>query len=240
MASPGLFPIPEDLSLSPTTPCNSAIGLLASVEDLGLTVEEKRELDNYQTALRILGPAAGAVLMCPGNQENVADEDKCPYSSKCPLLRMQKAPEGRMCPVERTIVEERFNAWCKELQTDPVEAKESSRVAISDLCWIDLQMQRSLHILSKGDEARLTVTNPKDVHPETFLPISWEKVIHPNVELLVQLQTQRRMILKDWMLTPEQQWKKEKAEGKGTGKDLSSKQSANADKLRTLRSSNQD
>jgi hypothetical protein len=122
-----------------------------------------------------------------------------------------------MCPVERLIVEERFNAWCRELSTDPVLAKESDRVAISDLCWIDLQMQRSLHILSKGDEARLTVTNPKDVHPETFLPISWEKVIHPNVELLVTLQTQRRMILKDWMLTPEQKWKREKAEGKGSG-----------------------
>jgi hypothetical protein len=40
------------------------------------------------------------------------------------------------------------------------------------------------------------------------------------------------MILKDWMLTPEQRWKKAKAENKGTGKDLSSKQSARADLLR--------
>ena len=239
MATPGLIPISEDLALFPV-PTENVNGLLATSEDLGLTGEEKQELDNYQSALRILGPAAGAVLMCPGNQENVADEDKCPYSSKCPLLRMHKALADKMCPVERMIVEERFNAWCRELSTDPVLAKESDRVAISDLCWIDLQMQRSLHILSKGDEARLTVTNPKDVHPETFLPISWEKVIHPNVELLVTLQTQRRMILKDWMLTPEQKWKREKAEGKGSGKDIASRQSARADKLRAIKSSNED
>jgi hypothetical protein len=36
------------------------------------------------------------------------------------------------------------------------------------------------------------------------------------------------------MLTPEQKWKKAKAEGKGTGKDISSLQSANADKLRKI------
>lgn len=233
MASIGLIPIPEDLPLFPVVTNSNVNSLLATSEDLGLTVDEQQEFDNYQTALKILGPAAGAVLMCPGNQDNVADEDRCPYSSKCPLLRMHKAPENKMCPVERLIVEERFNAWSRELNTDPVAAKESDRVAISDLCWIDLQMQRSLHIISKGDEARLTVTNPKDVHPETFLPISWEKVVHPNVELLVQLQTTRRMILKDWMLTPEQVWKRAKAEGKGTGKDLSSVQSARADKLRT-------
>lgn len=249
MASPGnplvpvdeqLHPIPENLTSSvPAIPATgSVLGLLALDEDLGLTPAEKQELDNYHTALRILGPAAGAVLVCPGNQENLAEEDKCPYASKCPLLRMHKAPEGRMCPVERTIVEDRFNDWCKEFQTDPLQIRESERVAVSDLCWIDLQMQRSLHILSRGEEARLTVTNPKDVHPETLLPISWEKVIHPNVELLVTLQGQRRMILKDWMLTAEQQWKKAKAEGKGTGKDISSQQAARADKLRSLRSAN--
>jgi hypothetical protein len=83
-------------------PANSVNGLLAPDEDLGLTVEEKQELDNFQSALRILDQAAGAVLMCPGNQENIADEDKCPYSSKYPLLRMYKAPADKMCPVERT------------------------------------------------------------------------------------------------------------------------------------------
>jgi len=197
-------------------------------------VEEAQEFEAYQTALTILGPAAGSVLMCPGNQTNLAPEDMCPYSSKCPLLRMQKAPEDHMCPIERKLVEERFNAWCREIETDPITMLESDRVAVADLTWIDLQEQRCLHILSKGEEARLTVTNPKDVHPETLLPISWEKVIHPNSELLVVLQTQRRSILKDWMLTPEQKWKKAKAEGKGTGKDISSLQSANADKLRKI------
>ena len=232
------LPLPEDLSLT-TTPCPPP-SLLVRNEDLGLTAEESVEFESYQRALTVLGPAAGTVLMCPGNQANVADEDRCPYAAKCPLLRMQKAPENRMCPIERRLMEDRFNSWCTELSTDALTMLESDRVAVSDLVWIDLQEQRCLHILSRGDEARLTVTNPKDVHPETYLPISWEKVIHPNVELLVQLQTQRRMILKDWMLTPEQKWKREKAEGKGSGKDIASKQSARADKLRAIKSSNED
>lgn len=232
MSTSNLLPLPggSDPSLITT----SVKGLLATDEDLGLTVAEQSELDYYQNALNILGPAAGSVLVCPGNQLNIAEEDKCPYASKCPLLRMQKAPEDKMCPIERKLIEERFGSWCRELEADPASLKESDRVAVSDLCWLDLQEQRCLHILARGEEARLTVTNPKDVHPETFLPVSWEKVIHPNVELLVQLQTQRRMILKDWMLTPEQVWKKAKAEGKGSGKDISSTQAARADRLRNL------
>lgn len=233
MATPGLLPLPEEpCSSSPLATTSAFVSLLPQDADLGLSEEEKQELETYQVSLAILGPAAGSVLVCPGNQDNVDDQDKCPYKSKCPLLRMHKAPENRLCPIERRLVEERFNNWCREFEADPLNLKESTRVAISDLCWIDLQEQRCLHILDKDEAARLTVTNPKDVHPETLLPVSWEKVIHPNVELLIQLQSQRRLILKDWMATPEQQWKKARAENKGSGKDLSSQQSARADKLR--------
>lgn len=232
-ASPaGLVSAPAPASI-PTSQF-SVTSLIASEEDLGLTVDEKKALETYQTALLVLGPAAGSVLLCPGNQDNLAEQDRCPYSAKCPLLRMGKAPGNHLCPLEVKVTEERFGAWCREFGKEPARLDESDRSAISDLVWIDLQEQRCLHIVAKGEEARLTVINPKDVHPETLEPISWERVIHPNVELLAQLQTQRRMILKDWMLTPEQKWKVARAEGKGSGKDIASQQSAKADKLRRL------
>ena len=239
MATPSnLFPIPEESCATPAlTPASSLTSLFPVEQALDLTDVEKQELDAYHLSLKVLGPAAGAVMVCPGNQVNLDDQDKCPYSSKCPLLRMAKAPEGRYCPIEKNMIEERFSGWCREFETDPLTLLESTRVIISDLCWIDLQEQRCLHVVDKGEAARLTVTNPKDVHPETLLPISWEKVIHPNVELLVQLQNQRRMIMKDAMLTPEQKWKRDKSENKGSGKDLSSQQSARADKLRNRQKS---
>lgn len=238
MATLSSLPFPEEpCSSSALIPASGLTSLFPVEQALDLSEVEKQELEAYQLSLTVLGPAAGAVMVCPGNQENLDDQDKCPYSSKCPLLRVGKAPEGRYCPIEKRVVEERFSGWCKEFETDPAELRESTRVIISDLCWIDLQEQRCLHVVDKGEAARLTVTNPKDVHPETLLPISWEKVIHPNVELLVQLSTQRRMIMKDAMLTPEQQWKKAKSENKGSGKDLSSQQSARADKLRSRQTS---
>lgn len=222
---------PESQALTVPSTIN---GLLASDEDLNLTEPEAREFEAYQMGLRILGPAGGSVMVCPGNQDSFDEQDKCPYASKCPLLRMHKAPENKLCPIERAYIEERFSAWCEEIKRDPMHLKESERVTIADLTWIDLQANRCVHVLSRGEEARLTVTNPKDVHPETFLPVSWEKVIHPNVERLDQLVNQRRMILKEWMLSPEQQWKRDKAENKGQGKALASAQSARADKLKTL------
>jgi len=217
----------------PPSPFNVA-SLVATDAELGLTVDEKKALESYQTAMLVLGPAAGSVLLCPGNQDNLDQQDRCPYSAKCPLLRMNKAPENRLCPLEMKVTEERFSSWCRELKKEPDQLDESDRSAVSDLVWIDLQEQRCLHIVAKGEEARLTVINPKDVHPETLEPISWERVIHPNVELLAQLQNQRRLLLKDWMLTPEQKWKIARAEGKGSGKDIASQQSAKADKLRRL------
>ena len=45
MATLGLIPIPEVLPLFPV-PTENVNGLLATSEDLGLTVEEKQELDN--------------------------------------------------------------------------------------------------------------------------------------------------------------------------------------------------
>ena len=216
---------------------------MSSLADLNLTAGESQELETYQKSLVILGPAAGSVLLCPGNQENIDEQDQCPYSSKCPLLRMKKTPENRLCPIEVRIIEDRFGAWVREIckhsgQEVPPDGflplDESDRATVSDLVWIELQIERCQHILARGNEARLTVINPKDVHPETLEPVSWERVIHPNVELLVQLQNQRRMILKDWMLTPEQKWKVARAAGQGSGKDIASQQSARADKLRRL------
>jgi hypothetical protein len=208
--------------------------MVVEVEDLGLTCEEIEETKAYQLTLNILGPASGACLICPGNQERVAEDKKCPYSSKCPLLRVRKAPVGKLCPIERKEIENRFSGWCQEFGEDPLSLTESTRVAVSDLTWIDIQIQRCNHILDKGDASRLTIDNVSHINQEDWSPIAWEKVLHPITMLLTSLQSQRRIIMKDWMITPEQKWKKSKAEHTSKGMDLTSTQSKKADHFKSL------
>ncbi len=173
--------------------------------------------------------------MCPGNQIGVADSSRCPYAAKCELLRLQKAPEGELCPIERELLLARFTGWCSTIAADPKALREDQRAVVSELTWIDIQEQRCTNILSRGEASRLTQINVKDSNPETGDWISWERVIHSNSALLESLHTRKRMIMKEWMLTPEQKFKAAKALGKiGYGDDLSKQMSSRADKLRSL------
>ncbi len=84
------------------------------------------------------------------------------------------------------------------------------RATVSTLTYIDLQEQRCTNILATGEAARLTQTNVTEAinfttvdqageQTQTVLPLTWERVLHINAELLAQLGERRRMILKDWM-----------------------------------------
>jgi hypothetical protein len=173
--------------------------------------------------------------VCPGNQVDVEDVNRCPYAAKCELLRAQKAPAGELCPIEREIILARFNGWCNTIGCDPKALREDQRAVVSELVWIDVQEQRCTNILSRGEASRLSQVNVKDSNPETGDWISWERVIHTNTLLLDSLHTKRRMIMKEWMLTPEQKFKVAKAMGKmGKGNDIGKTMSVRADKLRGL------
>jgi hypothetical protein len=184
--------------------------LLGTAAELGLTIDESKELASFQRSLVILGPAGGAVMLCPGNQVGVPTEQRCAYAAKCPLLRAGKAPADKLCPIERAITEERFSSWSRTIGQDPEYLTEDARSTVATLTYIDLQEQRCTNILSTGEAARLTQTNVTEAinfttvdqeggQTQTVLPLTWERVLHINAELLAQLQVQRRMVLKDWM-----------------------------------------
>jgi hypothetical protein len=229
-----------NLDLTPVSPSLPANTYLAA-GDLGLTPSEQVEFDSYQLSTAILGPAAGSVLLCPGNQVNTPPEARCPYWAKCPLRRMGKAPEDKLCPIELKIVEERFNAWCKEIDAEGMNLTESDRTVVSDLVWIDVQVQRCVNILAVGEDARLMHTNVTEamlIDPdEAPIPITYEKVLHIATQRLDQLLIQRRLLLKEWMLTPEQKFKIAKEIGSLIGKntDISSELSSKADVLRRIK-----
>lgn len=225
--------VPTEQPDLPAIPDLDTLLPISSVGDL--TTSEAQRLQQFQQALVVLGQAAGGALVCPGNQVGVADTSKCAYAAKCELLRVQKAPQGELCPIEREIILARFYGWAATIGVDPKNLREDQRSVISELVWIDVQEQRCTNILSRGEAARLTQINVKDSNPETGEWISWERVIHSNSVLLESLHTRKRMIMKEWMLTPEQKFKAAKALGKlGSGDDLGKKLSSRADKLRSL------
>jgi hypothetical protein len=218
--------VPVELDLSSLLPTPSLNGLTAS---------EGERFQQFQAALVHLGQAAGGCLVCPGNQVGVIESNKCPYAAKCELLKLQKAPAGELCPIERELTLSRFTGWCQTIGANPSNLREDQRAVVAELTWIDVQEQRCTNILSRGEAARLTQINVKDSHPETGEWISWERVIHSNAVLLESLHTRKRMIMKEWMLTPEQKFKAAKALGKlGSADDLSKTLSSRADKMRNL------
>jgi hypothetical protein len=202
-----------------------------------LTEAEITEASRFQNAINILGPAAGAALVCPGNQESLSDEDKCPYSAKCVMLKAKKAPKGQLCPIEAQQITELFKNWAAELEKAPMELTASERVFLSEIVFLGIQEQRCASIISKGKAAQLVQINPKEVHPETLDPLTWEKVIHANVLRLDQISLNRSRLLKEWMLTPEQKAKQARWDGKTKNTDESSKQSLIADKIRQIQKS---
>lgn len=227
---------PQDLvPVEPISNVPDLNTLLPEAPLVNVTAPERARLEQFQTALIIIGQPAGGALVCPGNQIGVTQDNLCAYAAKCELLRVQKAPQGELCPIERELVLSRFTGWCNTIKADPKNLAEDQRAVVAELTWIDVQEQRCTNILSRGEAARMTQVNVKDSHLETGEWISWERVIHSNAELLDNLHTRRRMIMKEWMLTPEQKFKAAKALGKlGKTDDLSRKQSARADKLRSL------
>ena len=107
--------------------------LLGTADELGLTMDESKELASFQRSLVILGPAGGAVLLCPGNQVGVPTEQRCAYAAKCPLLRAGKAPADKLCPIERSITEERFSSWSRTIGQDPEYLTEDARSTVATL-----------------------------------------------------------------------------------------------------------
>jgi hypothetical protein len=209
--------------------------LIPSVPIGDLTSNQTNRLQQFQTALIVLGQAASGALVCPGNQIGVSSENRCPYAAKCELLKAQKTPQGEICPIERELIISRFHGWCATINADPKTLREDQRAVVAELTWIDVQEQRCNSILSAGEAARLTQINVKDCNPETSEWISWERVIHSNAMLLESLHTRKRMIMREWMLTPLEKFKAARAMGKlGQQDDLSRRLSSRAEKLRNI------
>lgn len=202
----------------------SRFSLLLPTGSIDLTAEEQKKVQIYQEARLVLGSAGMAPMRCAG--------DACPIANTCPLVKIKKAPVGETCPFEANYVVERFASWMQELEKTEVTMNETERSSIAQLIVIDLQEQRCLAIMADGKAASMTDLSVKEVDLQTGDALSYEKIVHANMQILQELRTARRMILDDMERTERSKTRRLKIMAGKTGKDLSSRQSADADKIR--------
>jgi hypothetical protein len=208
--------------------------VIVSVEDrfsllfptgiVDLTPEEQKKVQVYQEARLVLGSAGTAPMRCAG--------ELCPIASTCPLMKMKKAPLGETCPFEANYVVNRFAGWMRELMKTEATMTETERSSIGQLVVIDLQEQRCLAIMSEGKAASMTDLSVKEVDLQTGEALSYEKIVHANMQILQELRTTRRMLLDDMEKTEKAKTRKLKTMQGHTGKDLATRQSATGDAVR--------
>lgn len=199
---------------------------LLPVAENDLTPEEQKAVQLYQEARLVLGSAGMAPMRCAGPE--------CPIANTCPLMKIKKAPIGETCPFEANYVVERFTGWMSELGRDESTLTETDRSSIAQLVVIDLQEQRCLAIMSEGKAAAMTDLSVKEVDLQTGDALSYEKIVHANMQILQELRTARRMILDDMERTEKSKTRKLKTLQGKTGKDLATRQSLTADKVRSV------
>jgi hypothetical protein len=202
---------------------------LLPIAEIELAADELEQVQIYQMANLVLGPAAAAPMICEPNCPN-------PFRSVCPLAQAHKAPLGQRCPFEQQYIGERFIGWLNEIGRTLEDLLESERSAITTLVTLDLQERRCSAILAEAQNAQLTSRSVRDVDASTGMPIAWEDVVHLNAERMNQIIDKRRAILRDLELTPEMKTRRTKALGQVNksiaGKDFASRSSEITDKVR--------
>jgi hypothetical protein len=210
--------------IQPLTQLQDRFAALLPTAAPDLTIEEQKKVQVYQEARLVLGSAGVAPMRCAG--------ELCPIANTCPLMKIHKAPLGETCPFEANYVVTRFVGWMSELNHTEQTLTETDRSSIAQLIVIDLQEQRCLAIMSEGKEASMTDLSVKEVDLQTGEALSYEKIVHANMQILEELRTQRRMLLDDMERTEKAKTRRLKLMQGKTGKDLATRQSANADKVR--------
>lgn len=188
-----------------------------------LTTAELTTLRVYQEARLVLGSAGAAVMTCAG--------EHCPIQLTCPLMKIHKAPVGDLCPFEANYIVERFAGWMRELDRTEATMSETDRSSISQLVTMDLQEQRCLQIMSIGKAASMVDVAVKEVDLQTNQPLSYENIVHANMQIIQEIRTARRMLLDDMERSEKARTRKAKWLPGHAGRDLSTRQSVNADKI---------
>lgn len=201
--------------------------------DLQLSPVEAGKLQKFMSQLRV-GGSAGVRLVCHG--------DNCSYRKACPLWQTKqppmtvpnssnpgstmtilphKAPQGRACPIEQTVVLDVFT----QLQTDPdIEISNPvHRSFITELCQI-AALEWRCNMLLAADHHDVLQEVPAAISPTGDLYTKFEK--NPILEALQWLGERRSRIFKELTVSPESKARRMALEGDNREKSLSRRQAA--------------
>lgn len=210
-------------------------------EEITLTTEEAENVRKYLTRLRRGGMSAIG-LLCAG--------DNCDYRHACPLwltkdgapqqvpdpdspgchimVQMTKAPVGRPCPIEASVVADTYVQYISHSIIDPSNPVHNAY--IHELCQLASREWR-INMLLAFDHHGMTQKVPAAVSPTGEVYTKQEK----NVLLdgLQQISDRRSRILKELTISPEAEYKRRLAEGDDS-ESISRKAAARRERLREI------
>lgn len=149
------------------------------------------ELSRLKRGLRrkVLSESNSVPMICRGSN--------CVASKRCPLLDLDKAPIGKICPLEKMLVNKWKDDYIESLGLDWNDAVE--RKLAGELIEIDILQARANSILS---EEGFIMENAVGVDEQTGEPV-YRKEKHIAMDVKNTLYNRRSKVLKEMMATRE-------------------------------------
>lgn len=198
--------------------------------DIDLSEQEAAKL---QIVLKRLstGSSSFILLHCRGSS--------CPFASRCPLVQMGKTPEnshgkapvGKDCILESSLLRDATSSYFQEYQVDPAYYTEVN--IVTELAEIEVLLWRINMQLGKEENSLLVIDQTIGFDRTTGQPIVQQQVA-PLFEQKQKLATRKSKLIKVMVGDRQEKYKKEAALKQKPTTDASSQMSKLKEQLQQL------
>lgn len=195
---------------------------LDKYDDITFTPEEAKSVQLHLLHLQT-GATAMVPLICGGRE-------CCPLAATCPLVKIDKAPVGRQCSLEKSLINTWIIQYINEYEVDPNNFTEIGYV--SELAEIDILLMRINTHLARPENGLGIIDQAVGVDKDGE-PI-FRQELSPLVEQKDKLQRRRSQIIKLMVGDRQEKYKKQAALKQKPDGDLSTEQAAIKKKLSDL------
>jgi hypothetical protein len=200
---------------------------LDDYSDIAMTPEQAHRVSGHLRKLST-GATAMTPMYCGG--------DHCPFSSRCPLHTIGKAPLGKQCLIETELMKEFIIRAIEEYDIDPANFTEVGFV--NELAEIEILLMRLNMSISKPENAELVIDQTVGVGQDGTPLI--QKQLSPFMEQKERLYARRARVIKLMVGDRQEKYKKEAALKIKLDQDPSSRMAATRKKLDELKSLNRE
>jgi hypothetical protein len=214
--------ISEDGRMKKTKYLNLLAGTIDDYSDLILTKAEAMRVRNTVFHLKN-GSSAAMPIICTG--------PLCPWATRCPLQQDNKAPIGRQCLIELSLMKQWQLNWFEEYEVDIENFTEIT--LINEMVEVELQLYRcnlSLSLDPTQSTGVVDVSVGVDHHGN---PIT-QKQISQLIELREKLLTRKHRLIKYLVGDRQEKYKKEAALKTRESRDPSSSMAQLKEQMESL------